>query len=178
VGYRVWVLDITTDLGIPAFAAVGLPESGPGRWHMGFGCHLEMRLGVQRALTELNQLFDPSPDTPSPWEPRELDSTSFLSPDETVPRRVAADLPFEQRDDLRDDVMDCVERAARAGLETLVMDQTRPDVELHTVKVIVPGLRHFWPRFGPGRLYDVPVRMGLCDRPLTEAELNLSPLKF
>lgn len=178
VGYRVWVLDNTTDLGIPAFAAVGLPESGPGRWYMGFGCHLEARLGVQRALTELNQLFDPSPDTPSPWEPRELDSTSFLFPDETTPCRAAADFPFDLRDDLRDDVMDCVERAACAGLETLVMDQTRPDVELCTVKVIVPGLRHFWPRFGPGRLYEVPVRMGLCDRPLTEAELNLSPLKF
>ncbi|MBC7974311.1 MAG: YcaO-like family protein, partial [Myxococcales bacterium] len=178
VGYRVWVLDLTTDLGIPAFAAVGLPESGPGRWHMGFGCHLEMRLGVQRALTELNQLFDPSPDTPSPWEPRELDRTSFLFPDETMPLRRAADVPFEPRDDLRDDVMDCVARAARAGLDTLVLDQTRPDVELSTVKVIVPGLRHFWPRFGPGRLYDVPVRMGLSDRALTEAELNLSPLKF
>lgn len=178
VGYRVWVLDITTDLGIPAFAAVGLPESGAGRWHMGFGCHLEARLGVQRALTELNQLFDPSPDTPSPWEPRELTSTDFLFPDETMPRRPAADFRCERRDDLRDDVIDCVERAAGAGLEVLVMDQTRPDVELDTVKVIVPGLRHFWPRLGPGRLYDVPVKMGLRDRPLTEAELNPCPLKF
>jgi ribosomal protein S12 methylthiotransferase accessory factor len=177
VGYRVWVLDLTTDLGIPAFAALGLPE-GEGRSHMGFGCHLEARLGVQRALTELNQLFDPSPDLPSPWEPRELDSTAFLSPDDAVPHRTASDFPFTRRDDLRDDVMDCVARAARAGLETLVLDQTRPDVELHTVKVIVPGLRHFWPRFASGRLYDVPVTLGLRDRPLTEAELNPSPLKF
>jgi ribosomal protein S12 methylthiotransferase accessory factor len=177
VGYRVWVLDITTDLGIPAFAAVGLPEKD-GRWHMGFGCHLEARLGVQRALTELNQLFDPSHEAPSPWDPKELTTTSFLYGDEALPARRKADFPATRSTDLRDDVLDCVARAERAGLETLVLDQSRPDVELYTVKVIVPGLRHFWPRFGPGRLYDVPVAMGLRDRPLAESELNLSPLKF
>jgi oxazoline/thiazoline synthase len=52
------------------------------------------------------------------------------------------------------------------------MDQTRPDIGLSAVKVIVPGLRHFWPRFGPGRLYDVPVRLGWIDRPRPEADLN------
>jgi len=38
--------------------------------------------------------------------------------------------------------------------------------------VIVPGLRHFYRRFAPGRLYDVPVKLGLRDRPLKENELN------
>jgi ribosomal protein S12 methylthiotransferase accessory factor len=49
-------------------------------------------------------------------------------------------------------------------------------VGLCAVKVVVPGLRHFWPRFGPGRLYDVPVRLGLLPAPLAEAELNPLPL--
>ena len=39
----------------------------------------------------------------------------------------------------------------------LVLNQTRPDIGLPVVKVIIPGLRHFWSRFGAGRLYDVPV---------------------
>src|SRR5690606_30411941 len=30
-------------------------------------------------------------------------------------------------------------------------------IGMPAVKVIVPGLRHFWARFAPGRLYDVPV---------------------
>jgi len=38
--------------------------------------------------------------------------------------------------------------------------------------VIVPGLRHFYRRFGPGRLYDVPVKLGWRDRPIAESELN------
>ena len=40
------------------------------------------------------------------------------------------------------------------------------------VRVIVPGLRHFYSRFAPGRLYDVPVKLGHLDRPLLETELT------
>jgi len=51
------------------------------------------------------------------------------------------------------DLKTCIARAARLGLETLVLDQTRADVGLRVVKVIVPGMRHFWARFAEGRLY-------------------------
>ena len=57
-------------------------------------------------------------------------------------------------------------------LDFLVLDQTRPDVEVPVVRVLVPGLRHFYRRFAPGRLYDVPVRLGLLDRPRLESELT------
>ncbi len=176
LGYRIWVLDITTDLGIPAFCTLALREDG-NRWCVGFGCHRDARLGVQRALTELNQLFDPTADPPPvPWDVSDVVDRSFLLPDETKPARKMSDFPYVQRDDLRDEVMDCVAAAARAGLETLVLDQTRPDIEMCAVKVIVPGMRHFWPRFGPGRLYEIPVKMGLSERAITEAEINAVPL--
>jgi ribosomal protein S12 methylthiotransferase accessory factor len=74
--------------------------------------------------------------------------------------------------DKRDQVTACVGLAKRAGLDFLVLDQTRPDIEVPVVRVIVPGLRHFYRRFAPGRLYDVPVKLGLRDRPLPEHELN------
>ena len=57
-------------------------------------------------------------------------------------------------------------------MEMIVLDQTHPDIGLPVVKVAVPGLRHFWPRFGPGRLYDVPVAMGWRTTPLAEPALN------
>jgi ribosomal protein S12 methylthiotransferase accessory factor len=47
-------------------------------------------------------------------------------------------------------------RLADRGMEVLAHDLTRAEVELSVVKVVVPGLRHFWRRLGPGRLYDVP----------------------
>ena len=52
------------------------------------------------------------------------------------------------------------------------LDQTRPDIETPVVRVIVPGLRHFYSRFAPGRLYDVPVKLGYLDQPLSENELT------
>jgi ribosomal protein S12 methylthiotransferase accessory factor len=67
-------------------------------------------------------------------------------------------------------------RLAAIGLETLVLDQTRPDVGLPVVRVIVPGLRHFWARLGPGRLYDIPVRLGLVGEPTPYEKLNPVPL--
>ena len=64
------------------------------------------------------------------------------------------------------------DRLAAQGIEMIVLDQTDPDLGLPVVKITAPGLRHFWPRFGPGRLYDVPVRLGWRDRPLAESALN------
>jgi oxazoline/thiazoline synthase len=175
LGYALWVLDLTTDLGVPVFVALAERADG-GRWAVGFGCHLDARLGVQRALTELNQIFDPTDGAPAPWDAAALGDPAFLRPDpEQAPRR-AADHPSVATVDLGADVRACVELARTRGLEVLVIDQTRPDLVLSAVKVIVPGLRHFWPRLGPGRLYDVPVVLGRLPRPHTEAELNPVPL--
>jgi len=174
MGLRLWVLDVTTDLEIPVFIAVAWAADS-GRLWAGCGCHFEARLAVQRALTEVNQCLNPRDLTTSPWTAAALGDSTFLLPDETAVRS-REDYPELRSADLRDDVQACVERAARAGLETLVLDQTRPDIGLSAVKVIVPGLRHFWPRFGPGRLYDVPVRMGWLRKAREEHELN--PLSF
>ena len=90
--------------------------------------------------------------------------------------RTAADFPFVNRADVRDDV-DAVARVfGRAGLELLVLDQTRPDVGIPVVKVLAPGLRPFWARFAPGRLFDVPVRLGRLDAPTPYERLNPIPM--
>jgi oxazoline/thiazoline synthase len=74
--------------------------------------------------------------------------------------------------DTREQVNACVSVAKQQGLDFLVLDQTRPVIEVPVVRVIVPGLRHFYRRFGSGRLYDVPVMLGLRDAPLLESELT------
>ncbi|MEL6538453.1 MAG: YcaO-like family protein, partial [Bacteroidota bacterium] len=73
---------------------------------------------------------------------------------------------------ITDAVQCCISAAEEAGLETLVLDLTQPDICLPVAKVMVPGLRHFWRRTAPGRLYDVPVKMGWLDVPNQEDELN------
>ena len=175
MGFRLWVLDVTTDLELPAFVALARsPEER--RWCVGFGCHLEARLGVSRALTELNQLFEPRGTSAAPWGEAPLPDERFLFPADSPPRRRGDLAGPAPTDDLRADVEACVERAARLGLETLVLDQTRPDIGLCAVKLIVPGLRHFWPRLGPGRIQDVPVKLGWLKEPRREEDLNPVPL--
>lgn len=172
--WKLWAVDLTHDLEIPTFAALGR-SSRTGHYCVGFGAHLDPRLALQRAITEFNQIFSPSETYKSPWEGYEMEDPSFLHPDERVPMKTLADFPLPPQEDIRDDVRACVAKVARHGLETLVLDLTRPDVGLNVVKVTVPGLRHFWPRFGPGRLYEVPVKLGWLPAPLTEAQLNPVP---
>jgi ribosomal protein S12 methylthiotransferase accessory factor len=72
--------------------------------------------------------------------------------------------------------MTCQQIAEKHGMEMLVLDQTRPDIGLKVVKVIVPGMRLFWKRLAPGRLYDVPVQLSWLKEPRPENQLNPFPM--
>ena len=178
-GRKVWVLDITSDLGIPTYVAImHWVKDGQENIEFGSGAHFDRRIALLRALTELSQFLaigmmgggrgeKPTLDGVTPLR---LDDYPFLLPDENPILPPAADLKLH--DNTRDQVNACVEITSRAGYDFLVVDQTRPDVGVPVVRVLVPGLRHFYKRFGPGRLYDVPVKLGLLDRPLPEEELT------
>lgn len=58
----------------------------------------------------------------------------------------------------------------------LVLDRTRPDIGLRVVKVIFPGMRHFWKGLAPGRLSDVPVQLGWVEEAIAEDKLNPIPV--
>ena len=89
-----------------------------------------------------------------------------------------ADYPAPRFESLADEIEHGRRLVEAKGMELLVLDQTRPAIGLPVVRVLVPGLRHFWRRFAPGRLYDVPVTMGWARRPLSEADLNPLPVAF
>jgi oxazoline/thiazoline synthase len=186
LGRELWMLDLTSDLGVPTFAALSRRTDSPREEiTLGFGAHFEAKIAALRALTEGNQFLpvlqrasgpvshgDDS-DPMSAWMgTATVSNQPYLDFDRAAPPKVAADYPDVANLDLAEDVRRCVAEAARRGLETLVLDQTRPDIGLPVVKVFVPGLRHFWRRLGPGRLYDVPVKMGWLRAKLTEDELN------
>lgn len=181
---ELWALDLTTDLGIPVVAALSRRVDKPAQdIIMAFGAHLDPRQALLRAVAELHQMLPPvlhvdsaGYASDSPWEidwwrAATLDSDPYLAPD---PARAAITLPDrpDLGGDLREDVLACVARARAAGLDVLVLDQTRPDIGLPVVRVMVPGLRHFWRRHAPGRLYDVPVQLGWLPRPTAETDLN------
>ncbi|WP_067593433.1 MULTISPECIES: TOMM precursor leader peptide-binding protein [Amycolatopsis] len=183
-GREVWALDLTSDLGVPVMAAVSRALSGPERVIFGFGAHLDPRTALRRAVSELNQMLpgvldlrrDDDPDVER-WLSRATAANQpYLKPAAGTPARTRADFGYLPNADIRDDVAGLVRLLGRHGMETLVLDQTRPDVELPVVKVVVPGLRSFWARFAPGRLFDVPVRLGRLSRPTARDRLNPFPM--
>jgi ribosomal protein S12 methylthiotransferase accessory factor len=171
LGWTLWVLDLTHDLGIQTCVALA-HDARTDRFSIGFGCHLDPRLAVQRALTELNQLFDPAGTYRAPWDSHLTADREYLFPRPDLPRVKADHLPRSGGSHLRADIEECMDRLAALGMELIVVDKTRPDIGLHVAQVIVPGLRHFWPRFAPGRLNQVPYALGWVSRPLEENELN------
>ena len=190
-GRELWMLDITSDLGIPTFVALSRRVDAASEDIIyGAGTHAVPRLAALRAVCELNQCLTwlprpgsrdgrPSIDDPFVllwWRSARLAGCPWLvpAPDGTPGR--ASRPSVSESADARDDVESCRALVEAKGMEFLVLDQTRPDIGMPVVRVIVPGMRHFWERFAPGRLYEVPVSLGHRARPLGEADLNTAPV--
>jgi ribosomal protein S12 methylthiotransferase accessory factor len=186
---QVWVLDVTSDLGIPAMAAISRRTDKPAEDIMfGFGAHFDPRIALRRALTELGQMLASvagaradgtgygvkDPHLRSWWTGANIANQPYLIPYSSGTPSTAISYGYTPTRNL--DLPRMCATARRAGLDILVLDQTRPDITMPVVKVVIPGLRHFWPQFAPGRLYDVPVRLGRLAEPTTYEDLNPIPI--
>ena len=170
--------DITTDLGVPVIAAVTALSDG-SEILMGTACHPDPETALSKAVLEACQMLVASDskgrvnreDFPfgQEWlETARLDREPHLSPADSAPRAIhgkAAATHLET----------CSIALRRAGLEAYYVDLTRPELGLRVARVLVPGLRGWTPRFAPGRLYDVPVRLGWRKRRTSELKLNAWP---
>lgn len=187
---ELWALDVTSDIGIPTVVALSRRTGTDAEDIVfGFGAHPDGRVAVRRALSELNQLLPAvanvrpdgtgyafgNADQLGWWRTAGVANQPYLLPD---PLRPATRFPAVEDDpvgDLGQEWARAQSLLEQRGLEVLAIDMTRPDIGLTVVKVVVPGLRHFWPRFAPGRLFDVPAG-NAPGRALTEDELNPIPL--
>jgi oxazoline/thiazoline synthase len=188
-----WVLDITSDLGIPTFVAITRRlDRAVEDIVLGFGTHFDPTLAIGRALTEVNQILpnvlvtngDGSTKYPRSynplaiewWQTATLANQPYLCPDERLPQRKKSDYVDRANHDLFEDILTCQQIVESLGMEFLVLDQTRPDAGLKVAKTIIPGMRHLWKRLAPGRLYDVPVSLGWLTQPHRESQLNPFPM--
>ncbi len=187
---KLWVLDITNDFNIPVFVALSYRfDKKKQDICISAGAHFDPHIALLRAVCELNQYISAvlkSTDEPGSytyfdkecndwWQNATLKSEPYLLPD-TKAEKITKDSYKVIKRDLNQEVQACIDAVHEKGLEVLVLDQTRPDVGLPVMKVMVPGMRHFWARFAPGRLFDSPVTMGKLDKPKTEDELNPIPV--
>ncbi|TPN85140.1 TOMM precursor leader peptide-binding protein [Aquimarina algicola] len=185
IGRSLYVLDISTDLNIPVFVALShnLDPNKKDNVLYAFGAHVDANIALERAVIELNQLLPVTINEKGGYLTKDqvfidwldtatLDNNPYLVPESKSLKNIQTDYPQLCQPTIYDSVQFCIKTAAQQGLDTLVIDLTQPDVQLPVAKVIVPGLRHFWRRTAPGRLYDVPVQMGKLKKPYTEEQLN------
>jgi ribosomal protein S12 methylthiotransferase accessory factor len=155
---------------------------------VGFGSHLDARIALQRAYAEMNQMLclariGSQGELEDAETVRWLNTATLANQPYFVPDAARAPARFEEfarqhSGDLLTDIDHCRNIVEELGMEMFVLDQTRDHIGMPVAKVVVPGLRHFWARFAPGRLYDVPLKMGWLDTPFAEADLNPIPVFF
>jgi YcaO-like protein with predicted kinase domain len=175
LGRTVRVFDLTHDLGVPVYAAVAADRVDGGHPVLGFGAHPDSVEAVRHAMHEAAQGLALRMCGAATLPP--LTASAHPSLGREVPATRGRDEAGGwQTRTVPETLEHVVDAAARRGLDVLVLDQTAPDTSLAVARVIVPGLRHIWPRFAPGRLYSVPVAMNWLPTPLPESRLNPIPL--
>jgi ribosomal protein S12 methylthiotransferase accessory factor len=175
-GREIWVLDLTFDLEVPAFAAISTKDGQ--QLLMGLGAHLDPEIAISRAISELFQTVGA----------KNKEFVSALKLTETQeraayfypkgPKKTKKDYIEYRPPTVQQALLDVIEPLQRKNLEVFILNQTRAEIGLPVVRTVVPGLRHFWRRLAPGRLYEIPYQLGLIPRIFSEDELNPQSIIF
>jgi ribosomal protein S12 methylthiotransferase accessory factor len=176
-GRRVFVLDLTTDFGIPVMAAISARLDG-GDVVIGTAAAPSVSEAVESAMLEALVLLPDSGSAETPFarwrRTASLKRSPWLTPAESsLATPIHPGIPKEPTLCLKY----AVSRAAQLGLEPLVVDMTRPETGLPVARVITPGLRFWKPHFAPGRLFTVPLSLGWRRR-MRACDLNPVPFFF
>ncbi|MEM8558084.1 MAG: YcaO-like family protein [Bacteroidota bacterium] len=168
------VFDITTDLGVPAVAAASRRIDGPPGWVIGFGAAATYTAAATSAVFEVAQM-QPATDSPAEPSPATWADTATL---DDLPHLAPVGAPIAPPAVPALDLDAVLDRLDALGIPVYAIDQTDPDIGVAVVRVLAPGLVHFWRRLGAARLYEVPVRLGWRTVPIQEAEVNPLDLTF
>lgn len=149
---QVYVRDITSDVGVPTFAAVSddVKLKDPALLTAGMGTHTDPEVALLRALTEvaqsrLTQIHGAREDTVSADFRRMMgyDRLKRLNRHwfEHEREEDFSSIGSYDSDDFLDDIRYMLDRLQEAGFErAIVVDLTAPEIMVPVVRVIVPGL--------------------------------------
>jgi len=153
----VQIRDMTSDIGVPTFAAVSDDTllKDPALLTIGMGTHTDAYVAMLRAITEvaqsrLTQIHGAREDTTVAKfrtkigyeRTKRINKHWFGAPDGTG----AGDRDFDsitsfESDDFLDDIGHIIKNLEGAGMDrVIVVDLTRSEIDVPVVRVIVPGL--------------------------------------
>ena len=186
-GRRCWALDISFDLGVNVFVFMSRKDTAAAAGEeICFGCaaHFDPEIALTRAICEHGQLWAMIENRREETTFRELshEFTAWLQTATTAAqqfnyllpsgRKQWSDYPPNREFNLLQQRQACLDLVAQKNWQLYLADFTRPSVGLPVIRVMIPQLRSMHRRLGPGRLYEVPVEMGLLAQAKTEAEMN------
>lgn len=167
------VIEITSDLGIPCYVAISYENVVSGSLLLGLGCHPRNSIAVGRAVTELLQseaVKTKNSNGPkaeySKFFPQQSYDLTFLNPGSSI------ELPLDEVKNEPKSVQEMVAYLKAFNLELYVLDFSTRNHFMKVLRVIVPGLRNIALELAPGRLTEVPVKLGLQAKEKIELELN------
>ena len=171
-GKHVHILDLTGDFEVPVYVAVASGET-PG---LALGCaaHPDPEWCAWKALAGMNAILTRL-ESPVPGWTQWLAGSRI----EEFPHLSAAGAPVGCSTGPVPSTLDAlVSRARSLGMNVFMADLTRPELGLPVVRIVAPGMRPLKKRLAPGRLYDVPVKLGWISRPLAENDMNPTEYSF
>ena len=174
-----WIVDVTSDLNVPVFVAISTGREKSDIIWFGSCANLDPVLALHGSLLEVGVRLALYGKTLNwfalgrgsiPGNEVLPDPLSFLWAWETTILRNATMGVLNSTVDER--FQHLVSICEAKELDVYVLDQSLEELGWPVVRIVVPGLRHYFKRTGPGRLYDVPVQMGWLDAPREESALN------
>ena len=172
LGRDLAILDLATNRALPAVAAVSL--QGGTRPLIGLGAGATHPIAASRAIAELWQHLNLATGEHQGAHRHPLRRAINRLDRRTAPWLTARGTECELIDTPAATApLDLVDQASRElDIKAYWIDLTEPRLPLPVARVFAPGLRHFWRRTAPGRLYSEPHHLGWTRRPLPRHDLN------
>jgi len=180
------LLKLPTDLDVSVIAAISHRRNGKCIC-VGLGCHASYTVAVSRAITEMYQMLLSEKYYIATEKPGEGNGGVERIMKDWLLTQSIEDHSYLNGKELSEDDMEKEEikfnyieeelewllnSLKKAGMTTYASNYTNSSIGFPVTKVFVPGMRHFWPRFAEGRLYDLPVKLGYMQKKKSESELN------
>ena len=154
-GVRIWLWDLTSDVGVPVFGCGLMHDPREAGWravgfYQGFGCHLDPAIAMLRAITEAVQTRvtyiaggrdDFFPDDYARATDRERLAAAWARyaapPDESIDARMYVAPRVRTVEAALDHLLACL--ADAGSPEVIAVDLRHPELGVPVVKVLVPG---------------------------------------
>jgi ribosomal protein S12 methylthiotransferase accessory factor len=151
---KTWLLDITTDVEIPAVAAVSTRPDGYG-FAFGFGARLTLTDSVRAAIFELCQVelgqhvvaakqHESGDEALNESDRRQLRRGTLFDTRDCALLQPATEpdsISTERRDDSAPSLQHVLERLEARGIAVYAIDLTRPQFGVPVIRVLAPGLQ-------------------------------------